>query len=209
MAHNGNETSGDVGAGTPLDGAALDQLFREARSYNGWRDHPVSDAQLRELHDLARMGPTSFNCSPMRVVFVRSPEAKERLAPALVRANVDKTLAAPVTAIVGHHRRFWEWLPRLNPQKDVSAMFRDNPEFAAETAFRNATLQGAYLILAARALGLDCGPMSGFDKHQVNAEFFPDGEIEANFLCNIGYGDPEAVWPRNPRLDFDEACRID
>ncbi|WP_440996159.1 malonic semialdehyde reductase [Arhodomonas sp. SL1] len=209
MADTKKAVDTDAATGTPLGDASLDQLFREARTYNGWLDQPVTDAQLHELYALARMGPTSFNCSPMRVVFVRSPEAKERLAPALVRANVDKTMAAPVTAIIAQHRRFWESLPRLNPHKDVSAMFRDNPEFAAETAFRNATLQGAYLILAARALGLDCGPMSGFDKHQVNAEFFPDGEIEANFLCNIGYGDPEAVWPRNPRLDFDEACRID
>ncbi|MCS4502971.1 malonic semialdehyde reductase [Arhodomonas aquaeolei] len=192
-----------------LNDAALDRIFREARTYNGWLDRPVTDEQLREMHALATMGPTSFNGCPMRVVFVRSPEAKERLAPALMKSNVDKTLSAPVTAIVAHDLRFWEWLPWLNPHKDVSGLFRDSPAFAETTAFRNGSLQGAYLIIAARALGLDCGPMSGFDPAMVDEAFFAGTSIRTNFLCNIGYGDPDTVYSRNPRPAFDEACRIE
>ncbi len=191
-----------------LSDDGLDLLFRNARTHRAWLDRPVSDVMLQALYDLARLGPTSANCCPMRVVFLRTAEAKERLRPALDAGNVEKTMAAPVTAIIGHDTRFYEHLPTLYPQVDARACFADAPEKAAITAFRNATLQGAYLMLAARALGLDCGPMSGFDNAKVDAEFFPDGRIESNFLCNLGYGDATKLRPRRPRLDFDQACRI-
>ncbi len=191
-----------------LSDDGLDLLFRNARTHRAWLDRPVSDVMLQALYDLARLGPTSANCSPMRVLFLRTVEAKERLRPALDEANVEKTMAAPVTAIVGHDTRFYDLLPQLLPRVDARAWFADAPEKAAATAFRNATLQGAYLMLAARALGFDCGPMSGFDNAKVDAEFFPDGRIKSNFLCNLGYGDATLLRPRRPRLDFDQACRI-
>lgn len=191
-----------------LDDTALDILFREARTHKGWRKEPVDDATLRAAYDLARMGPTSANCSPMRVVFVRSPEAKAKLKPCLDRGNVEKTMAAPATAIVAHDLRFYEHLPRLFPFADARSWFEGNEAKIQETAFRNGTLQGAYLIVACRALGLDCGPMSGFDNAAVDKTFFAGGTVRSNFLCNIGRGDPAALPPRAPRLDFDEACAI-
>jgi 3-hydroxypropanoate dehydrogenase len=191
-----------------LDDSALDTLFRAARTHNAWQEKPVSDALLQAVWELAKMPPTSANCSPMRVLFVRSPEAKARLVPLLLEGNRAKTLKAPVTAIIGYDTEFYENLPRLFPHTDARAWFAGKPELIAATAFRNGTLQGAYLIMAARALGLDCGPMSGFDNASVDAAFFPEGRIRSNFLCSLGYGDPVGVRPRNPRLAFAEACKI-
>ncbi len=191
-----------------LQDAGLDQLFRQARTYRAWRDEPVSEVLLQAVYDLAKMGPTSANCSPMRVVFVTSAEAKERLRPALDKGNVEKTMTAPATAIVGYDLAFYEKLPFLAPHADMRAMFAGKPALIEETAKRNSSLQGAYLMFAVRALGLDCGPMSGFDRKKVDAEFFPNSEIRANFLCNIGYGDKDALHPRQPRLAFDDACDI-
>jgi len=187
---------------------ALDLLFRDARTQNGWTGEPVPEKLLREIWNLARMGPTSANCSPARMVFVASTEAKEKLRPALMEGNVDKTMAAPVTAIIGHDMEFYENLPRLFPHTDARSWFVGNDELIAETAFRNGTLQAAYLMLAARALGLDCGPMSGFDKDMVDAAFFKGTRVESNFLCSIGYGNGENIFPRSPRLEFDEACSV-
>ncbi len=191
-----------------LSDDGLDLLFRNARTQRNWLDRPVSDVLLQALYEITRLGPTSGNCNPMRIVFLRSPEAKERLKPALDSGNVAKTMAAPVTAIVGYDLRFDEYLPRLNPPLAAQGGFAESPQAAATTAFRNGTLQGAFLIVAARALGLDCGPMSGFDNAKVDAEFFADGRIESNFLCNLGYGDAAKLRPRRPRLDFDDACQI-
>jgi 3-hydroxypropanoate dehydrogenase len=191
-----------------LEDSALDTLFRAARTHNAWQEKPVSDALLQAVWELAKMPPTSANCSPMRVLFVRSPEAKARLVPLLLEGNRAKTLKAPVTAIIGYDIEFYENLPRLFPHTDARAWFAGKPELIAATAFRNGTLQGAYLIMAARALGLDCGPMSGFDNAAVDAAFFPEGRIRSNFLCSLGYGDPAGVRPRNPRLAFAEACKI-
>ncbi len=191
-----------------LNDKGLDLLFREARTHSYWTDGEVGDVLLQAAYDLAKMPPTSANCSPLRVLFVRSPEAKERLKPALMEGNVKKTMAAPATAIIGHDSQFHELLPRLFPHEDARSWFAGNDALIAETAFRNGTLQGAYFILAARALGLDCGPMSGFDKEKVDQEFFPDGRIKSNFLCNLAYGDASKLHPRSPRLDFDDACQI-
>jgi 3-hydroxypropanoate dehydrogenase len=191
-----------------VDDKALDALFRTARTHNGWQDKPVSDDLLRQVWDLARMPPTSANCMPARIVFVRSAAAKEKLKPALSPGNLDKTVAAPATAIIAYDTEFFELLPRLYPQADMKKLFVGNPAGAETAAFRNGSLQGAYFILAARALGLDCGPMSGFDNAKVDAAFFPGGKVKSNFLCNLGYGDPAKLRPRNPRLGFDEACRI-
>jgi 3-hydroxypropanoate dehydrogenase len=193
----------------PLPDACLDTVFRAARTHNGFVDRPVTEATLRTLYDLLKWAPTSANSSPARFVFVTSREAKERLRPALSPGNLDKTMAAPVTAIIGYDLEFYEKLPRLFPHTDARSWFAGKPEHILTTAFRNGTLQGAYLIVAARALGLDCGPMSGFDNAIVDAAFFPGGKVKSNFLCNLGYGDPAKVKPRNPRLDFDEVCRID
>lgn len=194
----------------PVNQHALDTLFLQAHTHRYWLDKPVDDALLRRLYELARMAPTSANCSPMRVIFVKSREAKLRLEPTLIEGNRRQTMAAPATAIIGYDSEFYEQLPRLHPQGDARAWFAgpENAEVAASTAFRNGSLQGAYLIVAARALGLDCGPMSGFDNAALDREFFPDGRVKSNFLCNIGYGDPAKVRPRNPRLEFDEACSI-
>ncbi len=191
-----------------LQDAGLDLLFRQARTYRAWRDEPVSEVLIQAIYDLAKMGPTSANCSPMRVVFVTSAAAKERLRPALDKGNVEKTMTAPATAIIGYDLAFYEKLPFLAPHADMRAMFAGKPALIEETAKRNSSLQGAYLMLAARALGLDCGPMSGFDRKKVDAEFFPHSEIRSNFLCNIGYGDKGALHPRQPRLAFDDACDI-
>lgn len=193
---------------SPLDPVAFDQLFRQARTHNAWLDQPVSEDQLRTLYSLMKWGPTSANCSPARLVFVTSAEAKARLKQALLPGNVDKTMAAPVTAIIGMDLDFPNALPRLFPHADARSWFIGNEALIEATAFRNSSLQGAYLMLAARSVGLDCGPMSGFDAALVEQEFFPGGRIKANFLCNLGYGDPSALYPRGPRLDFDEAARI-
>lgn len=189
-----------------LDPKALDTIFLKARTHNAWTDKPVADETLRRLYDILKFGPTSANCSPARFVFVRSAAAKEKLKPALSEGNLAKTLAAPVTAVIGYDTEFYENLPRLFPQKDARSWFVGKPAHIETTAFRNGTLQGAYFIVAARAVGLDCGAMSGFDNAKVDAAFFPGGKIKSNFLCNLGYGDPKGVFPRNPRMAFEEAC---
>ncbi len=191
-----------------LDRASLDQLFREARTNNGWLDRAVSDEQLRGIYELMKWGPTSANSSPARIVFLRSREAKQRLVPALAPGNVDETLQAPVAAIVAQDLEFYERLPELFPHGDARSWFVGNQPLIETTAFRNSSLQGAYLILAARALGLDVGPMSGFDNETVDREFFPDRRVKSNFLVNIGYGDPSKLPPRGPRLAFEEAVQI-
>lgn len=193
----------------PLSDAALDQLFREARTYGAWLDKPVSETTLRALADLMKNGPTSANCCPARIVFVVSREAKARLEPLLSKGNRAKTMAAPATAVVGYDLRFHEKLDRLFPHEpSAPSWFNGSEAKIRENAFRNGTLQGAYLILAARALGLDCGPMSGFDAAGVTREFFPQGDVAANFLVNLGYGDPAALKPRLPRFSFEEFCAI-
>lgn len=192
----------------PLDPAALDQLFRTARSHNAWKDIPVSDDLLRQVAELSKLGPTSANASPARFVFVRSPEAKAKLGPLVSEGNRAKTLAAPATVIVGYDTEFYEKLPKLFPHVDARPWFIGNPAVVEETGFRNSSLQGAYFILAARALGLDTGPFSGFDKAGVDAAFFPDGKVKTNFLINVGYGDPAGLFDRLPRLDFEEYASI-
>ena len=195
--------------GATLDDVALDILVRKARTQNGWLPTPVSDAELQAIYDLMKWGPTSANCCPARLVFLRTPEAKARLLPALAPGNVDKTKAAPVTAIIGYDTRFYEVLPKLFPHRpEMADNYKSNATLAQTTAFRNGTLQGAYFMLAARALGLDIGGMSGFDNAKVDAEFFPDGRVKSNFLCNVGHGDPSRIMPRLPRLTFEEACTL-
>jgi 3-hydroxypropanoate dehydrogenase len=191
-----------------INDAALDQLYRQARTHRSWTGEPVSDVVLQAAYDLARMAPTSGNCCPMRVLFLRSREAKERLKPALSAGNLVQTMSAPVTAIIGYDLQFHDYLPRLYAASDARRWFVGSEALIRETAFRNGSLQGAYFILAARAVGLDCGPMSGFDNAKVDAEFFPDGRIKSNFLCNLGYGDGGRMRPRDARLEFDEACKI-
>ena len=192
-----------------LSEAALDQLFREARTFNAWLPKSVSDEQLHQLYDLTKFAPTSANSSPMRVVFVKSKEAKEKLAPFLSEANRAKTLEAPVTAIIGSDQTFYEKLPKLFPHADARSWFVGNQAMIDATAFRNSSLQGAYLLLAARSLGLDCGAMSGYDQAGVDAAFFAGTPIKSNFLINIGYGDAgRKLFARSPRLTFDEACTI-
>jgi len=192
-----------------LSSEAQDRLFRQARTHNVWLNQPVSDHLLRQIYDLMKWGPTSANSSPARIVFLRTPEAKERLRPALMAANVDKTIQAPVTAILAYDLKFYEHVPRLFPNNPaMREKFSSSPELIQATAFRNGTLQGGYFVIAARALGLDCGPMSGFDNAKVDAEFFPSSSVKSNFLCNLGYGDHSKLFPRNPRLDFEEACQL-
>jgi 3-hydroxypropanoate dehydrogenase len=187
----------------------LDLIFRKARTHNVWLDKPVEDALLKQVYELARIGPTSANMCPMRIIFVKSKEAKERLKPALDKGNVDKTMKAPVTAIIGMDIHFYEKLPQLFPHADAKAWFKDLPENVLEyIALRNGSLQGAYFMLAARALGLDCGPMSGFDNAKVDAAFFAGTTIKSNFLCNLGHGDASKLHPRSPRLTFEEACKV-
>ncbi len=198
----------DANQPTTISNDALNQLFREARTHNAWLPKRVPVEALRAAYDLARWGPTSANSSPARFVFLESEAAKARLLPALAPLNVEKTKAAPVTAIIAWDAEFYEKLPKLFPHADMRAHFAGNQAVAEETAFRNSSLQGGYFIIAARAVGLDCGPMSGFDKAKVNAEFFPDGKWKVNFLCNLGYGDHSKLFPRSPRLGFDEACRV-
>lgn len=207
----------------PLDDQALDQLFREARTFSAWLDRPVSDDTLRRLYEVMKWGPTSANSNPARFVFLRTREAKERLRPALASGNVEKTMTAPVTVIVAYDLLFYEKLPRLFPHNPaMRGRFASAPELVEMTARRNSSLQGAYLMLAARALGLDCGPMSGFDNAKVDEEFFgagrecegceqeffPEGHVKSNFLCNLGYGDRSRLHPRLPRLGFEEACTL-
>ena len=205
-----------------LNDEALNLLFREARTHTAWLDKPVSDNTLRQIYEEMKWGPTSANGSPARFVFLRSREAKERLRPALASGNVEKTMTAPVTVIVAYDLKFYDKLPKLFPHNlAMRNVFAGNPQLIEITAQRNSTLQGAYLILAARALGLDCGPMSGFDNAKVDEaffaagkcneceqEFFPEGHVKSNFLCNLGYGDRAKLFPRGPRLEFSEACTL-
>lgn len=192
-----------------LSDQALDQLFREARSYNAWQEKEVSEELLHQLYELMKWGPTSANSSPARIIFVKSDEAKERLKPSLNEGNVEKSMTAPVVAIVGMDMEFHEQLPKLFPHTDARSWFAGNQAKIEENAMRNSSLQGAYLMMAARALGLDCGPMSGFDNAKLEAAFFPDGKVKANFICALGYGSTENLYPRGPRLSFDEACSIE
>ena len=193
----------------PLDDRALDQLFRAARTQNKWQDRPVPDAKLQELYELLKWGPTSANSSPARFVFVRTPEGKARLKEALSAGNTEKTMAAPVTAIVCYDSYFYDKLGQLFPHTDAKPWFTSSPEFAEKTAFRNGSLQGAYLMLAARAIGLDVGAMSGFDNAKVDELFLFGTGWKSNFLVNLGYGDPAGLFPRSPRLSFDEAARLE
>ncbi|MBS0207617.1 MAG: malonic semialdehyde reductase [Planctomycetes bacterium] len=187
----------------------LNLIFRDARTHFHWLDKPVDDELLKQVYELAKFGPTSANMSPMRLVFVKSAAAKAELKPALDPGNVDKTMAAPVTAIVGMDLRFYQLLPKLFPHADARSWFKDLPENVLETmTLRNSSLQGAYLMLAARSLGLDCGPMSGFNNAAVDAAFFAGTTVKSNFLCNLGYGDAAKLYPRSPRLEFNEACQI-
>lgn len=191
-----------------LNDAALDQLFRSARTHRAWTDQPVEESTLHELVELMKLGPTSSNTLPARIVFVRSQDAKRRLEPHLSEGNREKTMSAPVCAILGYDMKFYEYLPKLSPHTDAKAWAGADGKKIYETAFRNASLQGGYFILAARALGLDTGPMSGFDNEGVDREFFPDGRIKSNFLCNLGYGDSSKLRPRLPRLAFEEIAEI-
>ena len=193
---------------TPISSEALDQIFRQARTHTAWLSQPIPPELLHRVYELSAFGPTSANTQPARYVFLTTPQAKERLRPALSPGNVNKTMAAPVTAIIAYDTEFYENLPRTFPHVDARSGFVGKHAHIQETAFRNGTLEGGYFILAARALGLDCGPMSGFDQAKVNAEFFPDGKWKANFLCNLGYGDHSKLSPRNLRLSFEEACRV-
>ena len=191
-----------------LSNDALNQLFLTARTHNKWQPRDVSDDLLRQLVNLMKMAPTSVNCSPVRITFVKSPDAIARLKPCLMEGNVEKTMLAPATAIIATDYRFYDYLPKLYPHTDAKSWFIGNNEFADTSAFRNGTLQGGYFILAARSVGLDCGPMSGFDNAGVDAEFFKGTEFRSNFLCNLGYGDPAGLHPRSPRFTFDEIARI-
>ena len=205
------------------DETCLDVIFRNARTHTAWLDKPVSDETLRQLYDVMKWGPTSANTNPARFVFIRTKQAKERLRPSLAPGNVEKTMAAPVVVIVAYDLKFYEKLPRLFPHSpSMRELFASNPQLVEMTARRNSSLQGAYLIIAARALGLDCGPMSGFDNAKLDMEFFdagrecencdqeffPEGHVKSNFLINLGYGDPSKLHPRNPRLAFEEACTL-
>ncbi len=194
---------------TTLDDRALDQLFREARTHNKWQDRKVPDSKLEELYNLLKFAPTSANSSPARFVFVRTAEGKAKLKQALSPGNIEKTMTAPVTAIVAYDTAFYDKLAFLFPHADAKSWFAGNPAFAETTAFRNGTLQAAYLILAARAVGLDTGPMSGFDNARVDELFLAGTGWKSNLLVNLGYGDPAGLFPRSPRLSFDEACRLE
>lgn len=187
---------------------ALDALFTTARTHNGWQAKPVSDATLGEIYDLLKMGPTSANCSPARFVFIRTAEGKEKLRPALSGGNLEKTMSAPVTAIVGWDPQFYDRLPELFPHGDARSWFTSSASLAEETAFRNSAMQAAYLLFACRALGLDTGPMSGFDRQVVDAAFFADSGYRSTLLVNIGYGDESKLFARLPRLAFDDACQL-
>ncbi|MFZ6768556.1 malonic semialdehyde reductase [Undibacterium sp. Di26W] len=191
-----------------LSKESLDQLFTNARTHNAWLNKAVTDAQLQDIYDLMKWGATSANCSPARVIFVKSAAEKEKLLACVSPGNLEKTRAAPVTAIIGMDMEFYEKLPQLFPHADARSWFVGNQPMIDDAAFRNSSLQGAYLMLAARAAGLDCGPMSGFDADKLNASFFAGTSVKANFICNLGYGDAQQLFPRSPRLAFDEACKI-
>ena len=193
---------------SPIDNAALDTLFREARTYNSWQGKPVSDGQIKQIFELLKMAPTSANCSPARFTFLTTPEAKERLKPHLDAGNVNKTMAAPVTVIISYDLDFYEQMPKLFPHTDAKSWFVGKPDFIKTTAYRNGALQAAYLFMAARAVGLDCGPMTGFNPDGVDKAFFAGTNRKSDILCNIGYGGEEGLFPRSPRFDFDEACEI-
>ena len=193
---------------TAISIMSIQQLFTAARTHHAWQDRDIADGLLHEIYDLAKWGPTSANSLPMRIVFVKSNSAKEKLMPALSGSNVEQVRAAPVTAIVAYDQKFYDQLPTLFPAFDARSLFASNPSLSEQTAFRNGSLQGAYLILAARALGLDAGPMSGFDNAKVDQAFFENSSWKSNFLCNIGYGDATKLHPRGPRLGFDQACII-
>lgn len=192
-----------------IDQAALDQLFFDARTHNSFRDEAVPEALLAKVYELARWAPTSANCLPMRVVYVISQAAKEKLRPALAEGNLEKTMAAPATAIIGFDLEFYEHLPKLFPHTDARAWFVGKAKHIETTAFRNGSMQGGYFILAARALGLDCGPMSGFNNAKVDEAFFAGTSVKSNFICNLGYGDPAGLHARGPRLTAEEACRFE
>ena len=200
--------SGYMLNGTPLDNESLDSLFNQARTHSIWSDKLVSDEIVRQLYDLMKMAPTSFNMCPARFIFVKSQEGKERLKPHLVPGNLEKTMSAPLCVVIGYDLEFWKHLPRLFPYKDVRSMFNQDKVYTEYSAFRNGSLQGAYLILAARAVGLDCGPMAGFDNRGIDQEFFSGTSIKSNFLCNLGYGLGKNLSPRAPRFDFEEVCKI-
>jgi 3-hydroxypropanoate dehydrogenase len=191
-----------------IDKHALDVLFLEARTHFAWRDKEVPEDLLKEIHDIAKFGPTSANCCPMRILFVKTPTAKAKLRPCLDPGNVEKTMSAPVTAIIGYDEAFYDHLPKLFPHADARSWFAGKEELIKSTAFRNGTLQGAYFLLAARAVGLDCGPMSGFNNQMVDEAFFAGTSIKSNFLCNLGYGDKSKLFPRSPRFDFSDICKI-
>lgn len=191
-----------------LNDQALDIIFRQARTHSVWLDKPVTPEILKQVYDLAKMAPTSANCSPMRIVFVQSNEAREKLKPCLAPGNIDKTMTAPVTALIASDYEFYNHLPNLFPHTDAKSWFVGNEELINSTAFRNSTLQGAYFILAARACGLDCGPMSGFDNQLLDETFFKETSCKSNFICNLGYGDASALFPRSYRFDFEEVCKI-
>jgi 3-hydroxypropanoate dehydrogenase len=193
---------------TAISNESIRQLFTGARTHHAWQDKPVDDGLLHDIYDLTKWGPTSANSLPMRIVFVKSKSAKEKLMPALSGSNVEQVRAAPVTAIIAYDQKFYDQLPTLFPAFDARSLFASNPALSEQTAFRNGTLQGAYFILAARALGLDAGPMSGFDNAKVDRAFFEGSSWKSNFLCNIGYGDAVKLHPRGPRLSFDQACLI-
>ena len=193
---------------TAISTESIRQLFTGARTHHAWQDKPVDDGLLHDIYDLTKWGPTSANCSPIRIVFVKSQSAKEKLLPTLSGSNVEQVRAAPVTAIVAYDQKFYDQLPTLFPAFDARSLFASNPSLSEQTAFRNSSLQGAYFILAARALGLDTGPMSGFDNAKVDQAFFENSSWKSNFLCNIGYGDAAKLHPRGPRLGFDQACII-
>ncbi len=187
----------------------LDILFRDARTHNGWEEKPVSSTHIRAIYELLKWAPTSANCSPARFIFVTSDEGKAKLKPCLAEGNVEKSMSAPLTVIIGHDLKFHDHLPKLFPHADAKSWFAGNDGLVNETAFRNATLQGAYLMMAARSLGFDCGPMSGFDKEKVDTAFFSNTSIKSNFLCNIGHGTSENLFPRSPRFNFEDTCRIE
>ena len=191
-----------------MNGTTLELLFEKARTYHGWLDKPVEDDLLQQIYDLTKWAPTSANCCPLRVVFVKSLAAKLKLKPCLVEGNVEQAMAAPVIAIFAYDLAFYDQLPKLFPHVDARSWYAGNDSLIQETAFRNGSLQAAYFMLAARALGIDCGPMSGFDQDAVNQAFFKNTSLATNFLCNLGYGDPSTLYPRSPRLTFDETCKI-
>lgn len=208
LSSDGTISGGERVLSNILSDADLGILFRDARTYSAWLDKEVSPILLEAIYDLAKMGPTSLNCNPLRVVYLTTRESRERLRPMLSKGNLEKTMLAPVTAILAWDTQFYDLLPKLFPHSDARASFEGKPDHSETTGFRNSSLQGAYFVIAARAVGLDCGPMSGFDNAKLDAEFFPDGRFKSNFLCNLGYGDATNLRPRSPRPDFDEACQI-